>query len=70
MQALFLHHLTKPIVQDQQIVWIPQDSHGLYENEILETSAAGVAVSSVGATMDAKGAVDAVRSPPGEDWHH
>ncbi|KAL8292653.1 hypothetical protein RQP46_001265 [Phenoliferia psychrophenolica] len=56
--------------EEQRIVWIPKDVHGFYEQEVLATEAAGVAVSSVGALMDAKGQCDAVRSPPGEEWNH
>lgn len=56
-------------IQEQRIVWIPSDAHGLYRHELEATQAAGVEASSVGATMDAKGHVDATRAPPGDEWH-
>lgn len=54
--------------QDYDTVWIPQDPAGLYRDELEATQAAGVDVSSEGATMNEKGKVDISRAPPGEDW--
>lgn len=52
----------------QRTVWIPEDTHGLYKGEVTDSRAAGVDISTAGASLDAKGAVTVVRSPPGDDW--
>lgn len=54
--------------EDYPTVWIPQDRRGLYEREVHDTKAAGVEVSSEGATMNEKGKCDISRAPPEEDW--
>ncbi|KAI5480450.1 AMP deaminase [Pseudohyphozyma bogoriensis] len=54
--------------EDQQTVWFPVDEAGLYKGEEEATRAAGVKVSTQGATMDAKGKVDITRSPPDDPW--
>ncbi|KAK4698531.1 calcium permeable stress-gated cation channel, partial [Phenoliferia sp. Uapishka_3] len=55
--------------EPQRIVWIPTDWHNFYQHELEETQAAGVEISATGATMNAKGHVDVVRSPPGDEWY-
>lgn len=54
--------------EDYPTIWIPQDRRGYYEREVADTKAAGVDVSTEGATMNDKGKVEISRSPPDEDW--
>ncbi|GAA6060530.1 hypothetical protein JCM10212_005611 [Sporobolomyces blumeae] len=54
--------------EDYPCIWIPEDRHGLYRREVEDTKAAGVDVSSEGATMNEKGKCDVSRAPPDEDW--
>jgi len=48
----------------QRTVWIPRDEFGLAEEEEAACREAGVRVSDVHATIDAKGGVDVVGGPP------
>lgn len=66
---LSLSRLTRRPIQLQRIVWIPKDVHGFFQHEVDGIEAAHIEVSTAGAIMSETGKVDAVRSPPGEDWH-
>lgn len=48
----------------QRTVWIPKDEFGLADEEERACKDAGVSVSDVHATMDAKGGVDVNGGPP------
>ena len=48
----------------QRTVWIPRDEFGLAEEEARACKDAGVSVSDVHASMDAKGGVDVSGGPP------
>lgn len=54
--------------EPQRVIWIPQDRHNLYKDEVAATRSAKVDVSSDGAEMNEKGKVDVWRSPPDEEW--
>ncbi|POY71826.1 hypothetical protein BMF94_5187 [Rhodotorula taiwanensis] len=54
--------------QGYDTVWLPEDPHGFYRDEVEATRSAGVNVSSDNAVMNEKGKVDVSRAPPGEDW--
>lgn len=54
--------------EEQRTVWVPVDDHGLWKGEVEDTRAAGVEISTQGATMDAKGNVAVTRSPPDDEW--
>ncbi|GJE84045.1 DUF221-domain-containing protein [Phanerochaete sordida] len=53
-------------VEPQRLVWLPRDALGLHHGEVQEDTAHGIAVSTEGARMDAKGHVE-IDGPPPED---
>ena len=57
---------THPALDPARIVWIPQDTLGLGEEEARDTRSRGIDVATRGAYMNEKGAVDVDTYPPGE----
>jgi hypothetical protein len=56
------------ISRPQRTVWIPRDADGVAKSEEEASRAAGVHVSSEGATVDERGNVDITAPPPDELW--
>lgn len=54
-------------VEPLRVIWIPQDTLGLFEREVEDNRSMGIEASSENAHMDAKGHVDIDGRPPGMD---
>ena len=61
-----LRDFTHPALDPARIVWIPQDTLGLGEEEARDIRSRGIDVATRGAYMNEKGAVDVDTYPPGE----
>ncbi|KAF8320384.1 DUF221-domain-containing protein [Clavulina sp. PMI_390] len=61
-----LQDFTHPALQPARIIWLPQDTLGLSEEEVKDIRARGIEVTTRGAEMNEKGTVDVSTYPPGE----
>jgi len=54
--------------QDQPIIWLAEDAHGLARIEVTKIQQAKVEASTQGANMDQDGKIHVSRGPPDETW--